>query len=163
MCDLTHSSHYSLSLFTQPNNSTLQGLRGVAVTDYLDYDEDYYAPGYYVEDYELFGEEPLDVDFFDDEEDLDSDMELLGPRTGRHNNPQNFKDRVMNRAFRQLNNRGYISGSLGLSEKEIRRVFRADGINPDRARRTGSGDIVVGPPLRTMGRRRGLPRPRYYD
>lgn len=148
MCDVTHSSHYSLSLFTQLNNSTLlQGLRGVAVTDYLDYDdEDYYAPEDYGEDYELFGEEPLDVDFYN-------------PRKGGFMRPQNYKDGLMNRAFRQLQNNGKISSSVarGLSTSQIRTVIRAAGDKVSNARQLKSGAIVIAPPFRTMGPRRGAP------
>lgn len=165
MYDVTHSSHYSLSLFTQLNNSTLQGLRGVSVTDYLDYDEDYYAPGYYVKDYELFGEEPLDVDFFD--EDLDSDMELyFNPRSGGgFMHPQHYHDGQMNRAFHQLQNNGIISGKVAssLSPKDIRSVIRAAGDRVSDARQLKSGDIVIAPSSRrTMGPRRGATFPHPY-
>ena len=163
MCDVTHSSHYSLlSLFTQLHNSILQGLRGVAVTDYLDYDEDYYAPGYYDEDYDLdFEEEPFDADFFDDE-DLDSDMELYNPRQGGRMNPHQYKDGRMNRAFRQLQNNGRISSGVArnLSSRDIRSVIRANGLRVRDTRITRNGAVVV---RRTMGRVRGLPRTYYYD
>lgn len=180
MCDVAHSSHYSLFLFTQLHYSTLQGLRGVAVADSLDYDENYYVPEDYVEDFDLdFEEEPLDLDSFDDEdfddEDLDSDMELYqgygrGFGRGRRNRfgrSQRFDPGLKDRAFRQLNRNGRISSRVAgrLNRRQVSRVFRADGINPNRARVTSSGAITVG--RRRGGRNNWAPRRRsirrYYD
>lgn len=181
MCDVAHSSHYSLFLFTQLHYSTLQGLRGVAVADSLDYDENYYAPGDYDEDFDLdFEEEPLDLDSFDDEdfddEDLDSDMELYGFRRGGRGNrgyrrrSQRFNPGLKDRAFRQLNRNGRISSNVAgrMNNRQVRRVFQADGINPNRARRTRSGAITVGSRRsRRGGRNNWNPRRRsfrrYYD
>jgi len=167
VCDVTYSSHYSLSLFTQLYYYTTQGLRGVAFIDYLDYDEDYAVPGYYDEDYDLdFEEEPLDAYFFDDE-DLDSDMEFLGPRNGGRNIPQGFKDGQMNRAFRELKNTGEISSGVArnLSNGEIRSVIRASGLRARDARIDGNGNIIEKSPFRTGARKRGMasnPNPRTY-
>jgi hypothetical protein len=167
VCDVTHSSHYSLSLFTQLYYFTLQGLRGVAIIDYLDYDEDYAVPGYYDEDYDLdFEEEPLDAYFFDDE-----DLEFVGPRKGGRMQPQHWADGEMNHAFKQLKNTGEITSDVArnLSNGEIRSVIRASGLRVSETRIDGDGNIIEKSPFRTVARKRGLPsspNPRtyyYYD
>ena len=174
---VTHSSHYSLSLFTQLHYLTLQGLRGVAVTsDSADYDENYYVPEDYDEDYDLnFEEEPSDLDSFD-EEDLDSDMELYGYFGNRrirnfngYRSSRSFNGALKRRAFRQLNRNGYIRRRTlrDLNNRQVRRVIRADGFSPNQARITRSGDLVIRRRYGGIGRRR---RPRqfrrfrgYYD
>ena len=169
MCDVTHSSHYSLSLFTQLYSTLLQGLRGVAVADSLDYDENYYVPEDYDEDYELF-EEPLYVDSFDedlddedfDDEDLDSDVELYGRGPSRSFNP-----RLKNRAYRQLNNNGRINRNVvrQMNNRQINRVVRADGLRRRDVRWNRRGDLVVrrGAQQWRPPRRRNRPFRRYYD
>ena len=133
------------------------GLRGVAVSDSLDYDENYYVPEDYDEDYDLdFEEEPLDLDFFDDE-----DVELYGRRPSRRFNPS-----LKNRAFRQLNDNGRINRRVvrQLNNRQIRRVVRADGLSTRDVRINRRGDLVIRRGAQQWRPPRNIRRfRRYYD
>ncbi len=86
-----------------------------------------------------------------------------GGRGNRYGRSQRFNPRLKRQALRQLNNDGRISSRVArnMNGRQIRRVFRADGINPGRARVTRSGAIRVG--RRRGGNNWGPRRFRYYD